>query len=63
VKRFTVFVADVSEFCGKKSLRELGCAFPVAHCTVPLTCQQQIWLLPLQSSPFVWCCIGICCNF
>jgi len=43
VKRFTVFVTDVSKFCGKKSLRELGCAFSVTRCTVPLTCQQQIY--------------------
>jgi hypothetical protein len=32
-----VFVADVSKFCGKKSLRELGFAFPVTHCTVPVS--------------------------
>lgn len=43
MKRFTVFVTDVSKFCGKKSLRELGCAFSVARCTVPLTYQQQIY--------------------
>lgn len=38
-------------FVGKKSLRELRCAFSMTHCTMPSTGQQQIWLLPMRSSP------------